>query len=90
MACIASHETYINNNNNVLKSVVVGLNVFYRPKINIEIDKGESNIIEGGRLVLRCFIDAKPLHNLNIKWNWNGEDKRLTVLDQHVLFFINL
>lgn len=91
LACLAFHETYIlnkiYNNDAVPKSVAVALDVSYRPKIHIEIDERESSLMEGERLVLKCFVDAKPSRDLNVKWNWNGEDKRLAVLDQYVIFF---
>lgn len=90
LACLVSHETYIKNNINTPKSIVVLLDVLYRPKIRIEIDEHESSLMEGGRLVLKCFVDAKPLES-KIEWKWNSEEKRLSVLYKNVsIFFFNL
>lgn len=82
LTCLANHETYQQES----RSASILLDVFYRPKIKILIDEAKSSLKEGGRLIFICKVDAKPIDNLSIKWSWNGEEKRLAVIDENVLF----
>uniref|UniRef100_A0A915E080 Ig-like domain-containing protein n=1 Tax=Ditylenchus dipsaci TaxID=166011 RepID=A0A915E080_9BILA len=77
IACLAAHDTY----GKEVKSASAQLDVSYRPKIKVEIDENESSAQEGGRLVFRCNVDAKPVEDTTVRWTWNGEDKRLVILD---------
>jgi hypothetical protein len=81
ISCIASHETF---KNETTRTISLPLDVLYPPKIQVELDESDSAIVEGGRLVFRCHVDARPLDDVKIKWTWEGDERRLSTMDQQV------
>ncbi|KAI1716921.1 immunoglobulin domain-containing protein [Ditylenchus destructor] len=86
IACLVAHETYGKDS----KSASVEFDVSYRPKIRVDVDEAESSRQEGGRLVFRCRIDAKPMEDVIVRWSWSGEEKRLAITDSHTAMLSGL
>jgi len=87
ISCLASHETL---KNETIRAASLPLDVLYPPKIQVEVDESDSVIVEGGRLVFRCHVDARPLDDVKIKWTWEGDERRLSTMDQQVGLRITL
>ncbi|KAL3074594.1 hypothetical protein niasHT_034931 [Heterodera trifolii] len=81
MVCLAAHELYGHES----RSASIQLDVLYAPKVRIETIPEASQIYEGGYIRLHCATDARP-NDVKLRWSWDGEPKRLEVVDaQNVL-----
>jgi hypothetical protein len=81
---MATHASF----GNVSRVASVPFDVLYSPKPQVELDESESSVVEGGRLVFRCHVDAKPLDDVTVRWSWEGDERRLaTMAQQQVAFF---
>uniref|UniRef100_A0A1I8BND4 Ig-like domain-containing protein n=1 Tax=Meloidogyne hapla TaxID=6305 RepID=A0A1I8BND4_MELHA len=80
LVCMATHEAYGKED----KTASISLDVFYPPKVIIEIEPEENGMIkESGSIRLLCRSDSRPNEDLKYTWSWDGEPKRLEILANH-------
>jgi hypothetical protein len=71
IACLAEHETY----GREIRSASVALDAWYSPAVKILLDESASSMKEGGKAVLKCFAEAKPIAGLTYAWSGNSRLK---------------
>ncbi|KAF7630886.1 hypothetical protein Mgra_00008852 [Meloidogyne graminicola] len=82
LVCMATHEAYGKDS----KTASISLDVFYPPKVIIEIENNEENngkIKELSSINLICRSDSRPNEDLKYNWKWEGEHKRLELLSNN-------
>lgn len=78
LVCMAAHPSYPGHE---WRTATIQMDIFYAPKVRVELDMANSQLREGGHARLRCVSDARPNDDLKYSWHWDGEPKRLEVLD---------
>jgi hypothetical protein len=66
LVCLARHDTYEG-----ALAASVKLILEYAPKVSVTINSS-SKLREGGRAMLSCVVDAKPIESVRITWKKDG------------------
>uniref|UniRef100_A0A914I024 Ig-like domain-containing protein n=1 Tax=Globodera rostochiensis TaxID=31243 RepID=A0A914I024_GLORO len=85
LVCLAAHEVYGKES----RSASIRLDVLFAPKVRVETIPEGSQIYEGGYIRLHCASDAHP-DDVKLRWSWDGEPKRLEVVDAQTVLINGL